>query len=345
MTESEGVAAFIAARTAAKANANVATPNPAPSAAPTVEATSHEAGQSGEQAETDPASEEIDNTADEATGDSTTEEVKPAEHTLAPDTVLFNTDDGTPVTLAEAQKSHYRQADYTRDKQSLNEIRSTVQQRGQLTDQAAAFLADALPNVIAVLESRVPAEPDATLRQTDVVKYWDQYNARQAALVEIDRAKQTQQAATFAQREIDQAREQERFQLEQDLLLKAVPAWRDQKVRTRDLSKITKYAAEVGYKPEEMKVTDHRLVRVLNDAVLGAEVRKGKANGQATPPKIAQPTINPQRVNSGVTRGTQADRGREQLKQIAMTGKDGQDKMAAAVALLGPRRPERARTR
>lgn len=343
MTVDQGVEAFVKARTAAR-EAQTATPKPAESA-PTVQATSGEAGQSGEDVETGPAADETDNTVEESATVAEPAETESAPQLPTPDSVVFLLDDGTPVTAAEARKSHYRQADYTRDKQSLSEIRNVVQGRSQLTDQAAKFFADNMPTVLEMLEQRIPPEPDPALRSTDAFKYWDQYNERQAALYKLQQAQLMQQGTQQAHQELSLAKQQEAFQLEQDLLLKALPTWRDQKVRSRELNEITKYAVDRGYKPEELNVTDHRLVMILADAVLGHKARKIGQNGKASPPQIREPTIGANNVVQNVSRQNSANRERERLKQTATTGQDGLDRMSAALKLLGPRRPERARTR
>ncbi len=270
----------------------------------------------------------------ETPGEAQTEEAKPA---LAPDSVAFIADDGTPVTVEEARKGYLRQSEFTRKTQTLAEQQRVFAERESMIAQARDVYVQQLQEVEQLLASRVPPEPDPALRQHDPIAYMLAKDARNEALVQLATAHQNRQVAE-AQRAHEQGQKAREFQQAQLAMLEqAIPAWKDPNVKAKETAAIRSYATALGFTPEEIErplsgQADHRLVSLLRDAVVGSQVRAGGAKGGVKPavPGMPQPTraeVRAAQPASGQERDLRA--AREQL------GSDSRhNRFAAAVSIL-----------
>lgn len=96
--------------------------------------------------------------------------------------------------------------------------------------------------------------------------------------LEAERAKVAQERAEAdAKARADwEASMKDRMTKERELLLAAVPEWRDEAKAKADVQALVTYAKSRGFTDQELQVTDHRLMLLLRDAALGASVRTAK---------------------------------------------------------------------
>lgn len=177
--------------------------------------------------------------------------------------------DESEVSLAELRKGYQLEADYTRKNQEFVESKKAFDEqqeaaRAEITEQmqrtGAAFQ---------LAQSQLTNEFNSInwdeLQKTDPTNYVisrQKFGERQAQINQaIDQA--TREAQAFQAKQIEEAEQakQSTIAKEAELLEKALPAWKDLKVRNEQSSKVGEYLASIGYQPDEINgITDHRIV-------------------------------------------------------------------------------------
>lgn len=185
----------------------------------------------------------------------------------------FTHPDGSTVRVApdEYAEGYLRVEDYTRKTQALGHERREFQNRVQEWEAQKAQEAE----LLAQFQTQRPEyDPDDPFGSYQRQQEWDAENAKRTQFIQQQRARQAQ------------ARQQ-MLQEEQARLMRALPEWRDPKVRAAEQAEMVQIATEVyGFRPEEVEgILDHRAVRILRDAVKG---RKSQAQSATVKEKVKE---------------------------------------------------------
>ncbi|HEU0077272.1 MAG TPA: hypothetical protein VFQ76_06460 [Longimicrobiaceae bacterium] len=206
------------------------------------------------------------------------------------------------VTLDELLKGYSRTADYTRKTQAAAEIRRQAEETGLRAVQAAL----ALEQRIEALELGGFAVPE-DVRAGYVAA--QEFRARAA-----------------------QEEHQRRLAEESELLLEAVPEWKDEKVRRAEKGELVSFAQSLGYTTEDLAgVADHRLMLVLRDAMRYRQLKtRGKEVVEATR-QGAPRTLSPGSRSAHGPDGGQVQRWRAFKQAQARLSRTGSASDAARV--------------
>jgi len=117
-----------------------------------------------------------------------------------------------------------------------------------------------------------------------------EYQIQQNNLAKVQ---QQQQAIRSQQQAEVQAQYQNHLKSEFDTMLDKIPAWRDEKVREAERSKVISYAkSHMGYTDDEIaQASDHRAIVTLRKAMLYDELMGGKTQAKKkvkTAPKMVK---------------------------------------------------------
>lgn len=276
-------------------------------------------------ADTDEGSDEVKQDVDGEVETPVTPEAR--KHTVTVDGQDYEVDD------AELKSSYSFRKRNTQEAMKLAEEKKAFAARDKEATEKLAHLNTILPKL-------------ERIAQADLARYdgvdWDALKAEDPAQFtslraeyDLDREKveviQRKQAET--QNELQERRGKE-FQAfvaqEFETLLEKRPEWKDEKVRTDDMKRITDYALETGYKPEEVSnFYDHRAYLLLDkaskyDAIMA---RVNKAKGK--PPKTKTVAPGGRTVTTGTTEAAQTA-----LNRVKKSGRV-EDAVAALLARGG----------
>jgi hypothetical protein len=197
------------------------------------------------------------------------------------------------LPLSELTRGYLRQADYTRKTQALAEDRRAFDGEAAAVRQERLQYAELLPALAFQFQQQQGPEPDwARLKAEDPVGYvmqreeWRDGQARmEAARAEYERIRVAE--AVAAEGELHG-----KLRQEGDLLVQAMPAWRDKDRRNADRGKVRDYGRKLGWSEAELSsVTDHRAVVVLYKAMKYDEAMQKRL--QPEPPRIGLPAARP----------------------------------------------------
>lgn len=251
-----------------------------------------------------PATPDSDAEADDAAEPAPDDEGASSDDTASPDADQAPAEDTTPpsdglydvvvdgetirVPLDELVKGYSRQADYTRKTQQ------TAAEAKQLAE-ARALYDQKLAAVEAIL-SESQQEPDwAALRENSTPEeFADTY--AQWSIQKANRDKvQAERARVRAEQEAEQQKAMAAIRdREADLLLRKIPAWKDDAVRTAESKKLVQYAeTTLGVSAHELAgVMDHRMIVALHKAMRYDEMA-GKAKTAKAAPAPTSPSVKP----------------------------------------------------
>ena len=198
-------------------------------------------------------------------------------------------DEEVEVTLEELQNGYSRQADYTRKTQEVAQQRKQVQELEQQYTQSL--------NHIQRLAQELQQVPDIPEPDID----WEQLSAedpieflKQKEFARERQAMREQRAQQFNEIQQEQARMQQyhaaqHLEGERQLLMEAIPAWKDSATAKAEKQAIRNFAVQhYGLDDQQLRTTsDHRVVKVLYDAYQFHQANK-KAN-QAINEKTEEP--------------------------------------------------------
>lgn len=175
--------------------------------------------------------------------------------------------DGTTTTIAELSQGHLRQSDYTRKTQELAEQRQAFEAERTRANETYQHLQAQFQQVSNWLEATKPQRPQIPY-EADLVA-WGRYQQEKDQWDEAQRywvgqAKQVQETRKAEQ----QASFEKHLRTESEALFKAIPAFRDPGKRDAFVTEAARLFEPYGIKREEIAgLTDHRMIRVLVDAV------------------------------------------------------------------------------
>lgn len=182
-------------------------------------------------------------------------------------TVVINGQE-VEVSLDELKNGYSRTADYTRKAQAVAEERRAAQAERQAIEQERNTYAQLLPALQQRLEAMATQEPDWNrLYAEDPLEYVRQKDAWREHKEQIN-------AARAEQARLSQITQQEQAQMlrshldqQRQLMLEAIPAWKDQKRFDADRVAIRDYGKKLGFSDEELSsATDHRAILALHKA-------------------------------------------------------------------------------
>jgi len=225
----------------------------------------------------------------EGTGDSNPEEteVEAAAETEEPEDPEFEVDLGQgkqKLKLSDLIRGNLQNADYTRKTQALAEERRAAEKAIAETAQLREQLSESLKKWAVPTEQ----EPDWAELATKLPP--QEYNLRRVHWEQRQRQKEQARAEFHAMQ--DQLRA-EAIAAERNKLLEAFPEWRDESKFLSAAKQMAEGANTYGFSAEEVgQIADHRMIRVLKDALAYRELQKAKP---AIEKKVAEvkPALQP----------------------------------------------------
>lgn len=201
---------------------------------------------------------------------------------------------GKPVTLHELKRGFLRESDYTRKTQALADQRRAAEAEVQALRAERAQAHQLAQQAQQLIQSITPQEPN-----------WQELYAKNpseyAAQRELWRSwKEQQQQLTARQQMAQQANQanqvrelQKQLQVEQQRLMEAIPAWKDEAKATAEKQRILAWGQRQGYSADELgSIVDHRALVVARKAMLYDELvsRRDKAQSKKAPARTAPPS-------------------------------------------------------
>ncbi len=241
---------------------------------------------------------------------------KPAE----PKRLDFMEFDGRRYTTEDIQRGFMRTEDYSRKTGELSRERQALQSQVEQVRGYEQQLSEVLETAVSALRETLPPQPDPALLDTDPVAYHKQAIAHTNAVQRLQglagqrehmsrSEQQRRQQATEQQTAAQQQAMQEHQRQQVEALFEKMPALRTGEGERAFFEKATNYAGQYGLTGKELfeaTLNDHRIALVLQDAILGHEVRTKRP--QTTERLRAAPPIRPQARPEAGTRNGQARR-------------------------------------
>jgi hypothetical protein len=186
---------------------------------------------------------------------------------LTPDTEIFTVQEGDterPVTVAEAQKSYMRQADYSQKTEAVARERQQVEAQRQFIDNELGQRLERIQTILPELEARVNSSTSAQelnrlLEEGDTAGYIQRKEA-------IDAERAGLEAVRAEEARIEEARRQAQIPVERARLLEKIPEWKDPERMAADWPKMLEFAgSHLGITPDEWQTVgyDHRFVTAI----------------------------------------------------------------------------------
>jgi len=208
------------------------------------------------------------------------------------DEVVFNLDDGSPVTRAEAKRGHLRQKDYTRKTQETAELRKTLETEIEGQRNARTNYAQGLEEVKKAIQRVIPQEPNwDQLQRENPERYpivWAQWHQLQEELKAMD--SEAAELSTAAER--DQLLQLEKFvKDEAQKLNESIPEWSDTKKQRTERQALLAYARSRGFSEQELNLFSMSKLMLLLRTAMKAEQKPQPKPG--VPATAARPKVKP----------------------------------------------------
>lgn len=196
------------------------------------------------------------------------------------------------VTLEEALSGYQRERTFHKRMNEVSQKSKAIEAESAETKRLRDEYARGLQQLDQAL--RVPEPNWEELRRTktneEFASIHAEYQIQQNNLAKV----QQQQQAIMSQQQAEaQAQYQNHLKTEFDTMLDKIPAWRDEKVREAERSKVISYAkSHMGYTDDEIaQASDHRAIVTLRKAMLYDELMGGKTQAKKkvkTAPKMVK---------------------------------------------------------
>ena len=196
------------------------------------------------------------------------------------------------VTLEEALSGYQRERTFHKRMNEVSQKSKAIEAESAETKRLRDQYAEGLQQLEQAL--RVPEPNWEELRRTktneEFASIHAEYQIQQNNLAKVQ---QQQQAIRSQQQAEVQAQYQNHLKAEFDTMLDKIPAWRDEKVREAERSKVISYAkSHMGYTDDEIaQASDHRAIVTLRKAMLYDELMGGKTQAKKkvkTAPKMVK---------------------------------------------------------
>jgi hypothetical protein len=185
------------------------------------------------------------------------------------------------VTLEEALSGYQRERTFHKRMNEISQKSKAIEAESAETKRLRDEYARGLQQLEQAL--RVPEPNWEELRRTktneEFASIHAEYQIQQNNLAKL----QHQQQAIMSQQQAEvQAQYQNHLKAEFDTMLDKIPAWRDEKVREAERSKVISYAkSKMGYTDDEIaQASDHRAIVTLRKAMLYDELMGGKTQAK-----------------------------------------------------------------
>jgi len=236
------------------------------------------------------------------------------------------------VSLSDIVKSYQQEKVYTQKSMELSEHRKAFDaERERATQEIQNHLREAA-TYSQIFEQNLLAEYQSVnwqqLRNTDPAEfaarkqeYNDRYNQLQALKQNIvNKAQQLEEE----QKGKFQDHLRETLKKEQNLLVEAIPEWKDAKRASADKMEINSYLKGLGYSEQEIgNIYDHRHVKIIRNAMLFEKANKTASLQQ-------KKVLNLPKVLKSGTTPSKSDKAQEQRKEgLASLRKTGRVEDAA----------------
>jgi len=185
------------------------------------------------------------------------------------------------VTLEEALSGYQRERTFHKRMNEVSQKSKAVEAKDAETKQLRDQYAEGLQQLSQALQ--VPEPNWEELRRTktneEFASIHAEYQIQQNNLAKVQ---QQQQVIKSQQQAEQQAQYQNHLKVEFDTMLDKIPAWRDEKVRDAERSKVISYAkSNMGYTDDEIaQASDHRAIVTLRKAMLYDELMAGKTKAK-----------------------------------------------------------------
>lgn len=241
----------------------------------------------------------------------TAEDGEDGEPTESP--VVVTLSDGTQVPLSELEGGLYRQADYTKkttelakEREAVQEIRASYEQREQAFNATYQRFA-------AFVENLVPPAPPLHLAQSDPNQYTYQVAMRQQAIAELQGLMSVQEDMAGLSHQASQEDMGRHRAAEDANLVKAMPELKDPARRAKFDADNHAFALSLGFTEDQISNTvDHRLLRTIHLASIGAKAIENRAN--------AQRRVEPPRKGAPVASAPVSDKSKTAMRRFHQTG-------------------------
>ena len=196
------------------------------------------------------------------------------------------------VTLEEALSGYQRERTFHKRMNEVSQKSKAIEAESAETKRLRDQYAEGLQQLEQAL--RVPEPNWEELRRTktneEFASIHAEYQIQQNNLAKVQ---QQQQAIRSQQQAEGQAQYQNHLKSEFETMLDKIPAWRDEKVREAERSKVISYAkSHMGYTDDEIaQASDHRAIVTLRKAMLYDELMGGKTQAKKkvkTAPKMVK---------------------------------------------------------
>src|SRR3954468_8738195 len=237
---------------------------------------------------------------------------------IAPDTVLWATDDGTKVTLSEAREGYLRQEDYRRKTSLVSEGRR------QLESQHAELSADREAVASFILRSLPDLSPERIARE--------QMSGEQVYRLQAESQQLLGFVGQLRQQTATQRQQLEAHEIEQarSLAGEIIEGWHDPKRMEADITATRAFLDKAGVPPatQAKLARDPWLAKLAVDAGKFSQVRLGGSRGREAQRSVS-PTLPAQDQAPPASGGP-----RERLRQSARGGTSMRQRHDAAAELL-----------
>jgi hypothetical protein len=241
------------------------------------------------------ADEDLDIEGDDKDTDSDEDEddhAEAAQDGFASDDAKVTLEDGSVATVADLKRGTLRYADYTRKNMEVAQERKAVEEHKSRVSSLEAALTQQREFVASLASQYIPQPPTRELMDADPYGYMQakaNYDEQMAALMQLQ-----QQRDEAAQRQQYETTEQAKARLETErtALFEAMPDLKDPKRMEQlkaDVGNV--FLPHYGFSQEELDGADHRMIKVIRDAIkyqkLLAKKSETKAKVESKPPVMA----------------------------------------------------------
>ena len=198
------------------------------------------------------------------------------------------------ITLDEALQGYQRQSDYTKKTQALADDRKQVEAEKEALLRQRDHYKQTVDKLVSEQQTQSTQEPDwDELYEADPLQWMKQKEEFRANKEKSIELQQEQFRLQQEQKQEQQAQMQQFMTQQHDVLLDAIPEWKDPQVMAREKSEIKQYAQSIGYSVEEIgQVYDSRAVLALRTGMKASGL-SGKGAAKLRPIKEAIRSVTP----------------------------------------------------
>lgn len=178
--------------------------------------------------------------------------------------------DGTKVSLKEVEEGFMRERDYRHKTQELSNSRRSVEALQARLEKASDAIAD-------FLAQSIPPAPAAELMMTDPVAHYQQMQAHNAAIQQVQSLLEQGNVAKEVGKSLGEEANKETVARERGALLERLPHLRDAAKMEKFGKDLGEFGSKMGFTNEELAgLLDHRQIVVMHYAMRGMAAEQAK---------------------------------------------------------------------